>query len=99
MTFGTANDIAPTRRELPIIDAKAETIEETGRPLLNATTSAQPHFGALRASLDRSKHRFRLGLQGLMQPAPVSERSVSIKATMSESGHLLQADPCLNPNI
>ena len=29
LTFGTANDIAPTRRELPIIDAKAETIEET----------------------------------------------------------------------
>ena len=73
MTFGTANDIAPAGRELPIIDAKAETIEEADRPLLNATTSAQPHMlRALRASLDRVKRRFGLGLHGLMQPAPVA---------------------------
>ena len=58
--FGTANEIAPSGRKPPIIDAKAETIEETDRPFLNAATSAQPHFGG-RASLDRSKQRFRLG--------------------------------------
>jgi hypothetical protein len=33
MAFGTASEIAPTGREPPIIDAKAETIEETDRPL------------------------------------------------------------------
>ena len=59
-----------------------------------------PEEESLRALLDRCKRRFRLGLQGLMQPAaPVSERSVSIKATMSESGHLLQVDLCLHPKI
>ena len=73
MTFGTANDIAPAGRELPIIDAKAETIEEADRPLLNATTFAQSHMlRALRASLNRVKCRFGLGLHGLMQPAPVA---------------------------
>ena len=86
MAFGTANEIAPTGREPPIIDAKAETIEETDRPFLNAATSAQPHFGALRASLDRSKHRFRLGLQGLMQPAPVSTPDI-----VPEGGKFIEA--------
>jgi poly(hydroxyalkanoate) depolymerase family esterase len=56
--FGTANEIAPSGRKPPIIDAKAKTIEEAGRSFLNAATSAQPHFGAMCA--------------GLMQPAPVS---------------------------
>jgi poly(hydroxyalkanoate) depolymerase family esterase len=69
--FGTASEIAPTGREPRIIDAKAETIDETGRPLLNAATSAQPHFRALHGSLDRFKHRFRLGLPGLIRPAAV----------------------------
>jgi poly(hydroxyalkanoate) depolymerase family esterase len=71
IAFGTASEIAPTGREPPIIDAKAET-----RPLLNAATSAQPHFDALRASLDRSKHRFGIGLQGLMPPAAVPTRDI-----------------------
>ena len=71
MALGAANEFAPTGREPPIIDAKAETIDETGGPLLNAAKSAQPQFRALRGSLDRSKRRFRLGLQDLMPPAAV----------------------------
>jgi len=84
--FGFANDIAPTGREPPIIDAKAETIQETNRPPLNATTSAQPHFGALRSSLDRFKRRFRLGLHGLMQPAAVSTPDI-----VPEGGKFIEA--------
>jgi len=73
MTFGTPGDVVPAGRAPPIIDAKAETSEETDRPLLGAATSAQPHrLGALRALLDRVKRRCGLGLQGSMQPAPVS---------------------------
>jgi hypothetical protein len=64
MAFGTPKEIAPTRREPPIIDAKAEAFNETDGPLLRAFKSAQPHFR-------RSKHRFGLGLPGLMQPAAV----------------------------
>lgn len=87
MTFGTADDIAPTGREPPIIDAKAETIEETDRPLLNAATSAQPHmFRALRALLDRVKRRSGLGLQGLIQPAPVSTPDI-----VPEGGKFIEA--------
>src|ERR1019366_2400788 len=41
-TFGTAGEIALTRREPPIIDAKANIIEETYRPH-SRVTSAQPH--------------------------------------------------------
>lgn len=86
-TFGTADDIAPTGREPPIIDAKAETIEETDRPLLNAATSAQPHmFRALRALLDRVKRRSGLGLQGLIQPAPVSTPDI-----VPEGGKFIEA--------
>ena len=86
-TFGTANDIAPSGRELPIIDAKAETIEETDRPLLNTTTFAQPHtLRALRASLDRVKRRFGLGLHGLMQPAPVATPDI-----VPEGGKFIEA--------
>jgi poly(hydroxyalkanoate) depolymerase family esterase len=87
MTFGTAHDISPTGRKPPIIDAKAETIEETDRPLLNAATSAQPHtFRALRALLDRVKRRSGLGLQGLMQPVPVSTPDI-----VPEGGKFIEA--------
>jgi poly(hydroxyalkanoate) depolymerase family esterase len=87
MTFGTADHIAPTGSKPPIIDAKAETIEETDRPLLNAATSAQPHvFRALRALLDRVKRRSGLGLQGLMQPAPVSTPDI-----VPEGGKFIEA--------
>ncbi len=72
-TFGTPGDVVPAGRAPPIIDAKAESIDETDRPLFGAATSAQPHrFGALRALLDRVKRRSGFGLRGLRQPAPVS---------------------------
>jgi poly(hydroxyalkanoate) depolymerase family esterase len=73
MTCGTGDDLAPAGRELEIIDAKAETSEGMDRPLSNAATSAQPHrFHAFRASLDRVKLRFGLGLPGSPRPAPAS---------------------------
>jgi hypothetical protein len=85
--FGSiANNIAPTGREPPIIDAKAETIEQTDAPLLNAATSAHPHFRALRGSLDRSKRRSRLGLHDLMPPAPVSTPDI-----VPEGGKFIEA--------
>ena len=78
---------APTGREPPIIDAKAETIEETDRPLLNAATSAQPHSSARCAVCSIvSKRRSRLGLQGLMQPAPVSTPDI-----VPEGGKFIEA--------
>jgi poly(hydroxyalkanoate) depolymerase family esterase len=77
MTFGTADDIAPAGRKPPIIDAKAETIEEMDRPLLNGANSAQPHVSRVqRALLERVKRRSGLGLKGLMQPAPVSTPNI-----------------------
>ena len=65
MHFGGASDVAPAGRTPPIIDAKAETIDETHRPLFgDATTSARPNsFGGLRALFDRVRRR---------SPAPVS---------------------------
>ncbi len=72
MALGAATEFAPTGREPPIINSKAESIDQTGRRLLNATTSAQSHFRALRGSLDRFKRPFRLGLPGLMPPVPLS---------------------------
>ena len=68
MSFGNAGDVALAGRAPPIIDAKAETIDETDRPLLGAATSARPNrFGVLRALFDRSA----LGPDS-WQPAPVS---------------------------
>jgi poly(hydroxyalkanoate) depolymerase family esterase len=72
MTFDTADDITPTELKPPIIDAKAEPIDETDRPPLYADTSAQPHmFRPLRTLIDRIKRRPGVGLRGLKQPAPV----------------------------
>ena len=87
MALGAANEFAPTGREPPIIDAKAETIDETGGPLLNAAKSAQPQFRALRGSLDRSKRRFRLGLQDLMPPAA----AVCTPDIVPEGGKFIEA--------
>jgi poly(hydroxyalkanoate) depolymerase family esterase len=86
MALGAANEFAPTGREPPIIDAKAETIDETGGPLLNAAKSAQPQFRALRGSLDRSKRRVRLGLQDLMPPAAVCTPDI-----VPEGGKFIEA--------
>jgi poly(hydroxyalkanoate) depolymerase family esterase len=64
MHFGAASDVALAGRTPPIIDAKAETIDETDRPLFGAATSARPNrFGALRALFDCVRRR---------SPAPVS---------------------------
>jgi poly(hydroxyalkanoate) depolymerase family esterase len=64
MHFGGARDVALARRTPPNIDAKAETIDETDRPLFGAATSARPNsFGGLRAFFDRFRRR---------SPAPVS---------------------------
>jgi poly(hydroxyalkanoate) depolymerase family esterase len=72
-TFGNADDIAPGGRQPPMIDAKAATIAETDRPLLDAATSAQPHMiHALRALLDRATRRSGLGLRVLKPTAPLT---------------------------
>ena len=73
MSFDSAVDDALAERTPPIIDAKAETIDGTDRPLFGAATSARPNrFGVLRALSDRVRRRSGLGFQGLMPPAPVS---------------------------
>jgi poly(hydroxyalkanoate) depolymerase family esterase len=91
-TSGAPDDVVPAGRAPLIIDAKAETIDETDRPLFGAATAAQPQrFGALRALLDRVKRRSGIGLQGLRQPAPVSTPDIVpaggkfIEATYSNS--------------
>jgi poly(hydroxyalkanoate) depolymerase family esterase len=71
-TFGDADDIAPGGRLPPMIDAKAATIAQTDRPLLDAAASAQPHMiHALRALLDRVTRRSGLGLRGFKPSAPL----------------------------
>src|SRR5258708_4573353 len=69
-TSRTIGRIALTRREPPIIDAKADTIEETDRPHLARATSAQPRI--LRALLDRTKERSGFALRGGIKRAPSS---------------------------
>src|SRR5260221_9463034 len=68
-TSGTTGRIALTGREPLIIDAKANTIEETDSPNLARSESAQP--SVLRALLD-TKERSRLGLRGVIKRAPLS---------------------------
>ena len=73
ISVGSAGDNALAGRTPPIIDAKAETIDGTDRPLFGAATSARPNrFGVLRALSDRVRRRSGLGFQGLLRPAPVS---------------------------
>jgi poly(hydroxyalkanoate) depolymerase family esterase len=83
MHFGGDSDVALAGRTPPIIDAKAETIDETDRPLFGAATAARPNsFGALRALFDRVRRR---------SPAPVSTPDIVpaggrfIEATYSNS--------------
>jgi len=59
---------------------------EAAPTLVNAATSAQPHFRALRGSLDRFKRPLRLGPQGLMPPVPVSTPDI-----MPEGGKFIEA--------
>ena len=67
-TSRTTGRLALTGREPPIIDAKANTIEETDGAQLARTATAQPRM--LGALLDRKKERSGLGLRGLIKRAP-----------------------------
>src|SRR4051794_32153168 len=69
-TFRTTGRIALAGREPPIIDAKANTTEETNSPHLARTPSAQPRM--LRALSNRTKEHSGLGLRGAMKRAPLS---------------------------
>ncbi|MGO8913830.1 MAG: alpha/beta hydrolase family esterase [Bradyrhizobium sp.] len=69
-TFRTTGRIALPGREPPIIDAKANTTEETDSPHLARATSAQSRM--LRALLDRTKKRSGLGPRGVIKRAPLS---------------------------
>jgi poly(hydroxyalkanoate) depolymerase family esterase len=73
-TSGTTDRIALPGRLPLIIDAKANTIEETDSPNLARATSAQPRM--LRALLDRTKERSGLGLRGVIKRAPLSTRDI-----------------------
>src|SRR3954463_5474401 len=66
--------IAAPGREPPIIDAKANAVEDTDRPAPAPATSAQPR--TLRAFLDRTKERPELGLRGLIKRAPPSTADI-----------------------
>ena len=68
-TSRTDGRIALAGREPPIIDAKANVIEETVPPLAQAT-SAQPRM--LRTLLDRTKGRSGIGPRGAIKRAPPS---------------------------
>jgi poly(hydroxyalkanoate) depolymerase family esterase len=68
-TSGATARVALTGRESLIIDAKANTIEETDSPNLARAASAQP--SVLRALLD-TKGRSGLGLRGVIKRAPLS---------------------------
>jgi poly(hydroxyalkanoate) depolymerase family esterase len=69
-TSGTTGRIALTGRQPPIIDAKADTVEEIDSPHLARAPSAQPRM--LSALLDRTKERSGLGLRGVIKRAPLS---------------------------
>lgn len=67
----TTSRIALKEHEPPIIDAKANTIEETDSPDLARTTSASPSRG-LRELLNLPTVRTGLGLRGTVTRAPLS---------------------------
>jgi len=73
-TLRTTGRLALTGREPPIIDAKANTLEETDSAHLARVTTAQPRM--LRALLDRTKERSGLGLRGVMKRAPLSTADI-----------------------
>ena len=68
-TSRTAGGIALTGREPPIIDAKANTIEEK-----DTTQSARPR--TLGASLNRTRKGAGFGLRGAIKRAPLSEQDI-----------------------
>jgi poly(hydroxyalkanoate) depolymerase family esterase len=73
-TSRTTGRIALTGPEPPIIDAKANTIEETDSAHLARVTTAQPRMP--RALLDRTRERSGLGMRGGIKRAPLSTRDI-----------------------
>jgi poly(hydroxyalkanoate) depolymerase family esterase len=69
-TLRTTGRIALPGHEPPIIDSKANTIEDTNSPHLARATSAQPR--TLRPLLDRTKEGSGLGLRGVIKRPPLS---------------------------
>src|SRR6266481_8571742 len=88
-TLRTTGRIALTGRKPPIINAKANTIEETDSPHLARATPAQPRM--LRALLDRTKERSGLGLGGVIKRAPLSPPDIVPKGARFIEG------TCSNP--
>jgi len=70
----TTDHIAPSRREPPTIDVKANAVDDTDRPHLARATSAQPRMP--RAFFDRTKERPGFGLRGLVKRAPPSTADI-----------------------
>jgi poly(hydroxyalkanoate) depolymerase family esterase len=73
-TLRATDRIALSGREPTIIDATANTIEETDSPHLARATLAQP--GMLRTLLERTKESSGLGLRGVMKRAPLSTSDI-----------------------
>jgi poly(hydroxyalkanoate) depolymerase family esterase len=73
-----AGQIALPGREQPIIDAEANTIEETDGPRPAQATSAQPPM--FRALLGRTKERSGPGLRGVGKRAPPTLHDIVPKA-------------------
>src|SRR5438477_1239564 len=69
-TSGATGRIAPTGREPPTIDAKADAIDGADRPHLARATPAQPRM--LRALLDRPRERPGRGQPKVTKRAPLS---------------------------
>jgi poly(hydroxyalkanoate) depolymerase family esterase len=73
MRFSSTGEVALAGRTPLLIDAEAQTIDETDHPLCGAATSAWPNrFGVLRALYDGVRRRSGLGFPPLMPAAPVS---------------------------
>jgi poly(hydroxyalkanoate) depolymerase family esterase len=70
----TTDHIAPSRREPPMIDVKANAVDDTDRPHLARATSAQPRMP--RAFFDSAKERPGFGLRGLVKRAPTSTADI-----------------------
>ena len=94
-----AGDLAPDERKPATIDAKAETIEETERPLLNAATSPRPRMtNALRDLLRSRRARLAGPDYGPCGSAPRRPRRTSCRTgTKFIAGDLQQpgGKPCL----
>jgi len=73
-TSRTTGRIALTGREPPIIDAKANPVEETDGAHVTRATSAQPR--KLRAWLDRTKQHSGLAMPGVIKRAPLSTADI-----------------------